>query len=70
VTAVDLGNGSAVRCPVCFEPHPLLKAWLGRELECPGSGCHARLRVNPLVGRRSPWIRRWWSRLWPFMASR
>jgi len=49
VTAVDLGNGPTVRCPVCLAPHPLQNAWLGRELDCPGSTCHARLRVNPFI---------------------
>jgi len=49
VTAVDLGNGPAVRCPVCFETHPLQEAWLGQELDCPGRACHARLRVNPFI---------------------
>jgi hypothetical protein len=62
VTAVDLGNGPAVRCPVCFERHPLQQAWLGREMDCPGRTCHASLRVNPFVVRRAPaatsWIRR------------
>ena len=53
VTAVDLGDGPAVRCPVCRERHPLQEAWLGRELDCPGSACTARWRVNPFVVRRS-----------------
>ncbi len=55
VTAVDLGNGPAVRCPACLEPHPLQEAWLGREVDCPGRACDARLRVNPFIaGRRVP----------------
>jgi hypothetical protein len=55
VTAVDLGNGPAVRCPVCFERHPLREAWLGQDIDCPGSACQARLRVNPFVaGRPAP----------------
>ena len=54
VTAVDFGNGPSVRCPACFKRHPLQQAWLGRELDCPGSACHARLRVNPFVVRRAP----------------
>ncbi|MGD8238998.1 MAG: hypothetical protein PVH68_10630, partial [Armatimonadota bacterium] len=49
VTAVDLGDGRAVRCPACLERHPLQQAWLGQELECPGRDCRARLRVNPFV---------------------
>ena len=53
VTAVDLGNGPAVRCPACFELHPLQKEWLGRELECPGPACDTRLRINPFVVRRT-----------------
>jgi len=53
VTAVDLGSGPGVRCPVCFERHPLQEAWLGRELDCPGGTCHARWRVNPCVARRT-----------------
>jgi len=51
VTAVDLGNGLAVRCPVCCERHPLKEAWLGRVIDCPRITCHARLRVNPFVVR-------------------
>ena len=67
VTAVDLGDGPTVRCPVCFEGHPLEEIWLGRELDCPGSACGARLRVNAFIaGQRAPtagsWIRKWWSR--------
>jgi WD40 repeat protein len=66
VTAVDLGNGPSVRCPVCREPHPLQEARLGRVLECPGGACHALLRVNPFVVRRAPAatsrIRRWFGR--------
>jgi hypothetical protein len=55
VTAVDLGIGPAVRCPVCFERHALQESWLGREMDCPRSACHARLRVNPFIaGRRVP----------------
>jgi WD40 repeat protein len=49
VTAVDLGDGPAVRCPACLERHPLKEAWLGRELNCPGNACNARLRVNPFI---------------------
>ena len=63
ITAVDLGNGPAVRCPVCRERHPLQEAWLGREIDCPTQGCTARLRVNPFVVRRVPIgrsPRRWW----------
>jgi len=51
VTAVDLGEGPAVRCPVCLERHPLQKAWLGGEIDCPGIACQARLRINPFVVR-------------------
>jgi hypothetical protein len=54
VTAVDLGWGPALRCPVCRKRHPLQEAWLGRELDCPGSDCTARWRVNPFVVRRAP----------------
>jgi hypothetical protein len=54
VTAVDLGNGPAVRCPVCLERHPLQEAWLGQELDCPGHACHARLRVNPFLVDAAP----------------
>jgi hypothetical protein len=55
VTAADLGNGPAVRCPVCLERHPLRESWLGRELYCPGNACDAPLRVNPFIaGRRVP----------------
>jgi WD40 repeat protein len=66
VTAVDLGDGPSVCCPVCLERHPFPETWLGRELYCPGVACHARLRVNSFVARRAPaadsWIREWWSR--------
>jgi hypothetical protein len=51
VTAVDLGHGPAVQCPVCFARHPLHEAWLGRQMDCPANGCHARLRVNTFVVR-------------------
>jgi WD40 repeat protein len=54
VTAVELGNGPEVCCPVCHERHPLQEAWLGREMDCPGSTCTARWRVNPFVVRRTP----------------
>jgi hypothetical protein len=49
VTAVDLGEGPAVSCPVCRQRHPLRQDWLGREMDCPESACHARLRVNPFI---------------------
>jgi len=49
VTAVNVGSGPAVRCPVCLEYQPLQEAWLGQELDCPGSACQARLRVNPFI---------------------
>jgi hypothetical protein len=53
VTAIDLGNGPAVSCPACLKRHALQETWLGRELECPGTACNARLRVNPFIaGRR------------------
>ena len=54
VTAVDLGNGPVVRCPVCEERSPLREAWLGREMICPRSVCQTRLRVNPFVVRLPP----------------
>ena len=52
VTAVDLHDGPVIRCPVCFERYALQQDWLGREMNCPASACHARLRVNPFVVRR------------------
>lgn len=55
VTALDLGNGPAVRCPACFEQLPFEEGWLGQEITCPRSGCDGRMRVNPFVTRmRSP----------------
>jgi hypothetical protein len=58
VTAVDLGNGPGVRCPVCFKHYPVQAAWLGRELNCPGVGCPARLKINPFIGGGRPRGRR------------
>jgi hypothetical protein len=49
VTAVDLGSGPAVRCPRCLKYLPLQESWLGREIDCPGQNCEARMRVNPFV---------------------
>jgi WD40 repeat protein len=54
VTAVDLGRGPEVRCPVCLELHPLHEDCLGQELECPGKACTAQLRINPFVVQRTP----------------
>lgn len=53
VTAVDLGGGPAVRCPVSLERHPLQEPWLGLELDCPGRACHARSRVGQFIAGRS-----------------
>jgi hypothetical protein len=52
VTAVNPEDGPRIRCPVCFEQHPLQQAWLGREIDCPDEACDARLKVNPFVVRR------------------
>jgi len=53
VTAVDLGKGTepALRCPKCFQSHPLDDAWLGEVIECPTPSCGLSLRVNPFVTR-------------------
>jgi hypothetical protein len=66
VTAVDLGAGATIRCPVCFEQYPLRKRWLGREIDCPGKTCDARLKVNPFVvkGKWRWKLGRWLRRLW------
>jgi WD40 repeat protein len=58
VTATHLGDGPALRCPVCFERYPLQNAWLGREISCPGRECDARLQVSPFVARR-PGVDEW-----------
>jgi hypothetical protein len=52
VTAVDLGDGPVVRCPVCLDRLPLRENWLGQEISCPQADCDASLRVNPFVARR------------------
>jgi hypothetical protein len=66
VTAVDLGNGLAVRCPHCNAEHPLerecpvckvnhlLADWKGKDLSCPSRNCGGPLRVNGFVVRPSP----------------
>jgi hypothetical protein len=62
VTAVDLGSGPAVRCPICLAHLPLEEGWLGEEVECPEPGCEGRMRVNTVVVERSRKRRRFWSR--------
>jgi WD40 repeat protein len=64
VTAVDLGDGPSIRCPVCRELRPLKQAQLGREMDCPGDACRARLKVNPFVVRRRRSAPSWIERLW------
>ncbi|MBU0491885.1 MAG: hypothetical protein KKA73_09090 [Chloroflexi bacterium] len=49
VTPLDLGQGSVVRCPVCFRFLPLAGRDLGQVMTCPYPGCTGRLRVNPFV---------------------
>lgn len=49
VTAVDRGNGSVVRCPKCWQAHPLKDDWLGRVIDCPTPTCGLSLRVNPFI---------------------
>jgi hypothetical protein len=76
VTAVDFGEGPAVRCPACFEQLPLGEGWLGQEIDCPRPGCEGRMRVNPFIvgppgkravaaaARRSESERRPWWQFW------
>jgi hypothetical protein len=49
VTAVNLGQGLVIRCPVCWVAWPLDDTWLGQVIDCPGGECAARLSVNPFV---------------------
>jgi len=49
VTAVDVGQGSEVRCPHCGQVIAVPSDWLGREVECPRDHCDGGLRVNPLA---------------------
>jgi hypothetical protein len=64
VTAVDLGEGLAVRCPHCNTVHPCgrkcetcdvvhrLEDWQGHEVSCPNPACGGPLRVNDFVVER------------------
>jgi WD40 repeat protein len=52
-TAVQESQGSTLRCPKCWEAHPLDDAWLGQVIECPTPGCGLSLRVNPFVAGSS-----------------
>ena len=49
VTAVDNGDGPALRCPVCQHQFPVEKDWLGSEINCANPNCLAALRVNVFV---------------------
>lgn len=49
VTAVEVGRRTHLRCPKCRQDHPLDRAWLDTEIECPNRECDLRLRVNPFV---------------------
>lgn len=52
VTAVDGGDGPTLQCPACRQVFPLQKAWLGAEIPCPGQGCQAQLKINPVILKR------------------
>jgi hypothetical protein len=52
VTAIDLGDGLAARCPACFELLPLGEDTLGTETTCPTQGCSGRMRLNPFAINR------------------
>jgi hypothetical protein len=49
VTAVDVGDGPALRCPACQHHFRIEKDSLGSETICPQKGCHTRLKVNPFI---------------------
>jgi uncharacterized OB-fold protein len=61
VTAIDRGDGLALRCPHCNTVHPSgrrcetcgvehrVEDWRGREIACPGPDCGGPLRVNDFV---------------------
>jgi len=49
VTAVDGGAVGILRCPACFEQHPIERNQLGQVITCPGAGCETQLRINPFV---------------------
>jgi Domain of unknown function (DUF4062)/NACHT domain len=67
VTATDLGEGLAVRCPHCNVVHgfdgecPACKApheldeWRGKEIQCPNASCKGPLKVNEFVVERRAW---------------
>ena len=63
VTAMDRGEGPALRCPACWQEHSLDERWLGTVIDCPTPSCDLQLRVNPFVIRRArPTSRRLWRR--------
>lgn len=53
VTAVDLGEGLVVRCPLCNTAHPFHEEWQGQDITCPTPQCGGPLKVNPFVVERT-----------------
>jgi hypothetical protein len=49
VTAHERSGTLTVRCPACFEWHPIERGQLGQIITCPSPGCETRLRINPFV---------------------
>ena len=64
VTAVGRGGRRTVRCPKCWQVHPLDETWLGQVIDCPTPTCDLRLRVNPFFagGRQGNLLRRFLGR--------
>jgi hypothetical protein len=56
VTAVDTGQGPAVRCPSCQRMLPLRSSWIGRQVTCPEMDCQVTMRVNPFIAERPRWV--------------
>lgn len=52
VTAIDVGAGLTVYCPVCKKNSPIVKEALGTVIACPQEGCKTTLKLNPFVVRR------------------
>jgi WD40 repeat protein len=49
VTASTGGGTLTIRCPACFEEHPIKRAQLGQVIPCPGASCATQLKINPFV---------------------
>ena len=49
VTAIDHGARPLIRCPACFEQHPLESTQLGQVITCPSADCETQLKINHFV---------------------